>query len=67
MKQSIPTPVAIILSVLVLGGLGFFLYSHFLASPASDDKQLEIKGPMRSAPGQPMTKEEAMKMYHGGK
>ena len=64
MKQSIPTPVAIILSVLVLGGLGVFLYSHFLATPDSDDKKLEMKSSAMFKPG--MTKEEAMKMYTGG-
>ena len=64
MKQSVPAPVAILVAVVVLGGISFFLYKHFMA-PSGDEKPFTPQmAPMKTAPH---TKEEGMKMYRGGR
>ena len=63
MKQQIPMPVAIAVAVVVLGGIGFFLWKQFLAPPP-DEKPF---APTMNKPvTPPKSKEEGMKMYRGG-
>lgn len=63
MKQSISAPVAIVIVVVVLSGIGFFLYKQYLA-PSGDVKPFTPNMAPMNEP--PKTREEGMKMYRGG-
>jgi hypothetical protein len=70
MGQKISAPVAIAVVVIVVGGLSFFLYKHYMGGGATGDKPIAFNTTQAKPMQPPHTKEEGLAFYKnsiGGK
>jgi len=61
MKQSVPAPIAIVITVVVVGVIGYFLWSHYMAEPSVATSS----GAANKTAHAPTSKEEGRQMYPG--